>query len=120
MEVRGYEIRPGADLSEARLSMASLSGADLTGAVVDGHTVWPDGFDPRVWGMLWIGPGANLQEANLMGEDLRDADLSRANLGGANLEMADLSRANLEGAKANKNTVWPDGFDPVAAGVIFE
>jgi hypothetical protein len=28
--------------------------------------------------------------------------------------------ANLEGVRANKDTIWPDGFDPVAAGVIFE
>jgi hypothetical protein len=28
--------------------------------------------------------------------------------------------ANLEGVRANKDTTWPDGFDPVAAGVIFE
>ena len=33
---------------------------------------------------------------------------------------ANLEGANLEGAKANKNTVWPDGFDPAAAGVIFD
>jgi len=27
---------------------------------------------------------------------------------------------NLIGARANKNTVWPEGFDPIAAGVTFE
>jgi len=27
---------------------------------------------------------------------------------------------NLIGARANKNTVWPEGFDPKAAGVIFK
>jgi len=26
---------------------------------------------------------------------------------------------NLIGARANKNTTWPDGFDPKAAGVTF-
>ena len=34
---------------------------------------------------------------------------------GANLEGADL-----EGAKADGDTTWPEGFDPVAAGVIFD
>ena len=29
-------------------------------------------------------------------------------------------RANLKGATADKTTLWPDGFDPVAAGAIFE
>ena len=28
--------------------------------------------------------------------------------------------ANLEGVRANEDTTWPKGFDPVAAGVIFE
>jgi len=28
--------------------------------------------------------------------------------------------ANLEGAEASQDTLWPEGFDPVAAGVIFE
>ena len=41
--------------------------------------------------------------------------LAKANLEGANLEGA-----NLEGAKADGDTTWPEGFDPVAAGVIFE
>ena len=52
--------------------------------------------------------------------DIEGANLSPANLRMANLGGANLSRANLEGAKANEDTTWPDGFDPVAAGVIFE
>ncbi|MDP7258190.1 MAG: hypothetical protein QF419_02335 [Acidimicrobiales bacterium] len=32
---------------------------------------------------------------------------------------ADLSGANLEGAVVDEDTIWPDGFDPAAAGVIF-
>jgi len=30
------------------------------------------------------------------------------------------ARADLEGASADEDTVWPKGFDPKAAGVIFE
>jgi len=43
----------------------------------------------------------------LRGADLRGAGLSGANLGGA----------DLEGANASGATVWPDGFDPAAAGM---
>ena len=43
-----------------------------------------------------------------------------ANLEGANLEGANLTKADLSRAKANEDTVWPEGFDPVAAGVIFD
>ena len=48
-----------------------------------------------------------------------------ANLAGAYLAGAYLDGANLEGAyliftRADDDTIWPTGFDPVAAGVTFE
>lgn len=51
------------------------------------------------------------------GADLRGANLWDANLRGANLRGANLWGADLWGANANDRTVWPDGFDPTAAGV---
>ncbi len=54
------------------------------------------------------------------GADLGEAVLYEANLEGADLARANLKRADLEGAKANEDTTWPEGFDPVAAGVIFD
>ena len=62
-----------------------------------------------------IGPGADLRRADLFGADLEGVDLSGADLG-----RALLSGVNLIGARANKNTTWPEGFDPKAAGVIFD
>jgi uncharacterized protein YjbI with pentapeptide repeats len=43
-----------------------------------------------------------------------------ANLNGANLKGADLTEADLTRATANEDTIWPEGFDPVVAGVIFD
>ncbi|MCB9759064.1 MAG: pentapeptide repeat-containing protein [Alphaproteobacteria bacterium] len=37
----------GADLCGARLEGTTLDDADLEGARYDGHTVWPEGFDPE-------------------------------------------------------------------------
>ena len=62
-----------------------------------------------------IKPGANLEGADLAGALLRDSNFS-----GANLSGADLKGANLEWATAAEDATWPDGFDPVAAGVIFD
>ena len=67
--------------------------------------------------------GANLRDADLggadlWGADLRGANLRYANLWGANLGAANLRAAGLWDASANRLTVWPDGFDPIAAGVI--
>ena len=41
-------------------------------------------------------------------------------LWGANLYQAGLPGANFYEAEANECTTWPDGFDPAAAGVIFD
>jgi len=37
----------------------------------------------------------------------------------ADVRWADLKDADLAGAKADEDIIWPEGFDPVAAGVIF-
>ena len=39
---------------------------------------------------------------------------------GANLYGANLERADLSGARSDEDATWPEGFDPVAAGVIIE
>ncbi len=52
--------------------------------------------------------------------DLSGADLSGANLRTANLAEADLRGTTLDEATADERTIWPEGFDPVAAGVTFE
>ena len=66
----------------------------------------------------------NLSGEDLSGKDLSGqyfvfADLTGANLNGVNLSGANFSGADLSGAVANVATVWPDDFDPVAAGVTF-
>ena len=67
-----------------------------------------------------IEPGANLTRADLKGANLTRANLTRAMLFGVDLTRADLEGADLGGADANEDTAWPEGFDPVVAGVIFE
>jgi hypothetical protein len=103
-----------ANLTRAYLPKADLSGADLYGADLYGADLY----------------GADLTRANLRGADLTRANLRGANLTGANLSGADLDGANLTGvglsnvslrrAKADQDTLWPEGFDPVAAGVIIQ
>jgi len=59
---------------------------------------------------------AVLGKANLANADLKGADLTEASLRGADLSMADLTGATLTGTRYDRNTIWPEGFDPVAAG----
>jgi len=60
---------------------------------------------------VFIGPGADLRDANLYGVDLgganlRGANLRGANLGGANLRGANLRDANLGGAILRGADLW--------------
>ena len=87
----------GCDLSEATLARAQLSGADLAGGNL---------------------AGVIADQASFTDADLSGADLSGANLEGASLYRAELAGANLEGAIYSRHTFFPDGFDPVAAGMV--
>ena len=68
--------------------------------------------------------GANLRGAGLQRADLGGANLFEANLEGANLVQraflaeANLNGADLQGAVYSHQTVWPEGFDPIAAGAV--
>jgi uncharacterized protein YjbI with pentapeptide repeats len=87
----------GTDLRLAGLDNARLAGADL------------EGSDLRWAWLRW---------ACLDGADLSHADLRDAHLDGASLFGADLDRTRFEGAVASRETSWPEGFSPSAAGVI--
>jgi len=81
MNINGYKIEYGSDLSKAKLSGANLYMADLYKANLS---------------------GADLSEADLSRAKLFEADLFGAKLSEANLYMADLSRADLCGANLSR------------------
>jgi Pentapeptide repeats (8 copies) len=67
---------------------------------------------------------AQLERSDLTQADLRGADLREANLQGANLRGANMSGTNLDGAAfrdavADAGTIFPEEFDPRAAGIVF-
>jgi uncharacterized protein YjbI with pentapeptide repeats len=95
----------GVDLSNTNLTGVLLSGTDLTDTNLTNATLTgifanniigaPIGL-PSSWRLLneyLIGPGANLNNADLSGLDLAGIDLT-----GASLLVTDFSGANLEGA----------------------
>ena len=82
MIIKGYEIKPWANLSGANLYRASLYGANLYRASLS----WAD--------LSW----ANLSGADLSWADLYGAKLYGADLTGAKLYGADLTGAKLYGA----------------------
>ena len=92
----------GANLERADLTLANLFRADLKRANL--HRVQLDGADLRF---------ANLDDAVLT-----KALLGGTNLSGAYMKTAKLDHAYLRYARYDKNTVFPDGFDPAARGMV--
>jgi hypothetical protein len=117
-------------LSHAALREADLRWADLSEANLVKNYLYGVKFrSANLTGAKLV--AANLTEANLAQANLSRANLSRAILWGANLSQALLFEANLEEARYNaapytdewrtyQPTIWPDGFDPIAAGAILE
>jgi hypothetical protein len=121
-----------ATLSGADLSGANLSFADLTGALIGASAGAAVFFNTNVTNADLS--GANLTSANLIHMDLANADLSGADLTDTNLLGADLSstfvsgspgtpiltgaRYSLNAAGTERDTLFPAGFDPVAAGMV--
>ena len=98
---------PFAVLTRAQLSNAKLTNADFRQA--DLYSADLEHSDLRA---------ANLQHANLILARLRGAALSGADLRAAALGGADLVDADIRGAFYDEDTMWPDRFDPDAAGAI--
>lgn len=97
---------PNTDLRFARLWQLDLGGALLGRTDLRGARLWE----------------ASLVKADLGTADLRGADLTQARLDGAWLVGADLRGARLddtclEEVLCDRNTLWPDGFNPGAHGV---
>jgi hypothetical protein len=59
-----------------------------------------------------------LSESDLRGADLRNANLGESDLRGADLSESDLRNANLRGALYTSQTQFPQGFNPIEAGMI--
>jgi hypothetical protein len=97
------EIKPMANLSEARLSGANLFRAGLSEANLSRADLYRANlYKANLYKANLFRAnlsGANLYGANLSESNLYKADLSGANLSGARLSGADLSEADLRGAR---------------------
>jgi Pentapeptide repeats (8 copies) len=90
-------ILVNANLRRSNLQQANLSEANLKQAFLE---------------------EANLKEANLEGAFLEGAFLHKASLQGANFRGVKLENSIVESAYYDRNTLFDDSFDPVAAGMI--
>jgi hypothetical protein len=112
---------PGENLSGASFSYKSLKCADFSNCNLEGTMFQGSNLRDSKF------TGANLTRTCFHGADLRGADLSnttivntdfqKARLEGANLKVESLSKADLR-ATYDSSTIWPDNFDPIAAGAV--
>jgi uncharacterized protein YjbI with pentapeptide repeats len=84
---------------------AVFAGSNLKGSAFSGSDLTNSDFS-----------NADLSDANLDGAVLTGASLRKADLRRATLRFAKLAGADLLDAVYNQATIWPDEFDPVAAG----
>ena len=61
---------------------------------------------------------SNFKNANLSGGNKKQTKFINTDLRGANLYGANITSSTFTGAVYDLNTIWPDGFDPVAAGAL--
>ncbi len=123
----------GADMQMTDLRGADLRGADLLRANLRQAKIDDTTLIDDKWRLVWEIVNQGKEGQDLSGADLSGADLSGANLEGTDLEgtdlnftylyRANLSKAKLQGANLSKAwyndaTIWPEGFDPRAAGAV--
>jgi|GEM_PF-1623077 len=97
----------GADLQNANLTSFNLFKVNLANANLNGAILVSADLKAAI-----------LQGTKLINANLSQALLNNANLIGADLTDADLINAVLTNARYDATTIWPNGFDPVAAGAI--
>src|SRR5262249_40654874 len=117
-DLRGLRLE-GGNFADALLDDANLSGVDCHRASF---------YRAKLHRALLTGGvfcAADFQLADLRDADIRNADFSspfgfvRTDLCHADLGGVLWEGANFTGARYDGGTIFPDGFDPVAQGMLF-
>lgn len=133
LNLRGANISlinfQGADLRETNFSQAivkksNLSDCDFFYANMSKADFTGSNFQKSILGKANLS-GANFTNADLSQAVLWDTNLSKANLTETNLcdtslKNTDLTEVDLTRATYDRNTVWPENFDLVAADLKFK
>lgn len=91
-----------------RIELADLSGSDLSGISFATMTLWGTNFSHCNLSGMYVVLNVIFAGAIMHFCNLADADLSQA---------ISLETAKLEGSTYNKNTKWPQGFNPLKHGL---
>lgn len=126
-----------ANLKNVKFDGADMENTNFQGAILEGAFFWNGNFKNSDFTSADM-KNAIVSKANFEGANFSDADLSviifnntilkNANLTNANLEHCYFKNANLKGANLkdakfketiyNRNTIFPDGFEPEKFGLL--
>jgi uncharacterized protein YjbI with pentapeptide repeats len=126
-----------ANLKNVKFDGADMENTNFQGAILEGAFFWNGNFKNSDFTSADM-KNAIVSKANFEGANFSDADLSviifnntileNANLTNANLEHCYFKNTNLKGANLkdakfretiyNRNTIFPDGFDPEKFGLL--
>ena len=106
-----------ANLQNANLNSANLNNSDLSSANLNNANLSNTNLQSaRLCKATLI--KSNLRNANIADAKLSNANLSNADLRGTNLSNTKLRSVNLKKAYFDKDTTFPQNFDPIEAGMI--
>lgn len=104
-----------ASFDHVNLLDSNLSGGDFLNAKIQNSSFARTSFSGVLFGRAEIKDSV-FSDVDLSGSDLTGASILDSKLYKVNLTNAKLSGVKLQGTLFNCDTIWPQDFDPVAAG----
>lgn len=106
-----------AHLESASFSFSDLTGSDFSDATIRGLSTTGSDLSKAVF------RGARITGASFGRQDMKDSDFTGAEVLDSRIYDTDFRNAvlegvSLEGSTYNCGTLWPEGFDPLAAGAV--
>lgn len=105
----------GTIFTKVNMKSSNLSRSELFGAKIKDSTFTETNFSGVLFGRAEI-TNSTFSSVNLTGADLTGASILNSEIFNVDLTNANLSGVKLQGSQFSCDTIWPDGYDPIAAG----
>lgn len=114
-----YSVLDNINFSNSSLKRADIKGSEIVNCNMH-NTILTRAYAKETLIKDTDLSDSKLKQIQLTGAELINVDLRKANLKSALLDWRFVKNVDLRGAKYNSETVFTEGFNPRAAGMIFE